>query len=55
MIFTVHVWKRYYESHYISVFSDVYMNAVMYLISIFYYFGATISIVGEGRNVRTGI
>ena len=55
IVFTIHCWKRYYETHYISVFSDVYMNFAIYLIGLFHYYGSIIAIVGESQNIANGI
>lgn len=55
IIFTIHCWKRYYESHYISVYSNVHMSFSVYLIGIFHYFGTIISIVSEAYGFIEGI
>ncbi|XP_001603226.2 polyprenol reductase [Nasonia vitripennis] len=53
-IFTIHCWKRFYESHFVSVYSDQYMNVSLYLLGFFHYFGSVISIVGESQNFLKG-
>lgn len=53
-IFTIHCWKRFYESHFISVYSDQYMNFSVYLLGLFHYFGTTVSIMGESRDFLKG-
>lgn len=54
-IFTVHCWKRYYESYYVNIFSDVYMNFAIYLIGHGHYIGAIIGILGESKQFLSGI
>ncbi|XP_058789003.1 polyprenol reductase [Phymastichus coffea] len=51
LIFTAHCWKRYYESHYISVFSDSTINLSVYIIGFTHYFGGILSIVGESQSI----
>lgn len=54
IVFTIHCWKRFYESYFISIFSDTTMHISIYLIGLFHYFGAVISIVGETQHIDKG-
>ncbi|XP_011502079.1 PREDICTED: polyprenol reductase [Ceratosolen solmsi marchali] len=51
ILLTIHCWKRYYETHYISVFSNAYMNFTFYIIGLFHYLGTIVSIVGESYDI----
>ncbi|KAI4503962.1 hypothetical protein M0802_001365 [Mischocyttarus mexicanus] len=47
ILLTIHSWKRYYETHYISVFSDKKINISHYIVGYLHYAGTIISIMGE--------
>lgn len=47
LLFTFQVFKRYYETHYVSVFSNSKMHIGHYYLGFFHYFGAAIAIVME--------
>ncbi|KAL7287810.1 hypothetical protein TKK_0018185 [Trichogramma kaykai] len=51
IIFMIHCWKRFYETHFISIFSDTYMNFSIYLVGLSHYVGTIISIIGETHNI----
>ncbi|XP_014607358.1 PREDICTED: polyprenol reductase [Polistes canadensis] len=46
-LLTIHCWKRFYESHYVNVFSDKKMHISHYLVGYLHYTGTLISILGE--------
>lgn len=46
-LLTIHCWKRFYETHYVNVFSDKKINILHYIVGYLHYVGAIISIVGE--------
>jgi 3-oxo-5-alpha-steroid 4-dehydrogenase 3 len=55
VLLTIHCWKRYYETHYINVYSNVYMNFSLYLIGLLHYLGTVVSIIGESYDVTEGM
>ncbi|XP_014216816.1 polyprenol reductase [Copidosoma floridanum] len=52
-LLSMHCWKRFYECYFLSVFSDVKMSFVIYLVGHCHYIGAVTSIVGESRQLLT--
>ncbi|XP_047346667.1 polyprenol reductase-like [Vespa velutina] len=49
-LFTFHCWKRLYETHYVTVFSDKKMNISHYIAGYIHYIGAILSIMGESHG-----
>ncbi|XP_043492674.1 polyprenol reductase [Polistes fuscatus] len=46
-LLTVHCWKRFYETHYVNVFSDKKIHISHYIVGYLHYAGTIIGIVGE--------
>ncbi|XP_015186531.1 PREDICTED: polyprenol reductase [Polistes dominula] len=46
-LLTIHCWKRFYETHYVNVFSDKKINISHYIVGHLHYLGTILSIVGE--------
>lgn len=53
-IFTLHCWKRFYETQYISVFNNTKMNVALYIIGFYHYTGSLLCIVGESKGFVEG-
>lgn len=43
----LHVWRRFYECHFVSVYSDAKMNVVHYIMGLTYYFGVGLSLISD--------
>ncbi|XP_078053420.1 polyprenal reductase isoform X2 [Augochlora pura] len=54
LVFTIHCWKRFYETHYINIFSDQMMNISHYIIGFYHYFGTLVCIIGESEGFVEG-
>lgn len=50
----VQCFKRFYETHFVSVFSDSKMDINHYLLGHFHYFGATLAIFSESSRTFSG-
>ncbi|XP_031837027.1 polyprenal reductase-like [Nomia melanderi] len=51
---TFHCWKRFYETHYVNVFSDSKMNIFHYMIIYPHYVGCLTCIIGESEGFVEG-
>ncbi|KAL2716310.1 polyprenol reductase-like [Vespula squamosa] len=49
-LLTIHCWKRFYETHYVNVFSDKKINIVHYITGYLHYIGTILSIMGESHG-----
>nr|XP_033332256.1 polyprenol reductase [Megalopta genalis]XP_033332257.1 polyprenol reductase [Megalopta genalis]XP_033332258.1 polyprenol reductase [Megalopta genalis]XP_033332260.1 polyprenol reductase [Megalopta genalis] len=54
LVLTIHCWKRFYESHYISIFSDKKINMFHYTMGFYHYFGTLVCIIGESEGFVEG-
>ncbi|CAH0392113.1 unnamed protein product [Bemisia tabaci] len=52
-LLTMQSWRRFYETHYISVFSDTNINLSHYLVGYMHYFGAICAILIEAPGFAT--
>ncbi|XP_076396242.1 polyprenal reductase isoform X2 [Megachile rotundata] len=50
LLITFHCWKRFYESHFVNIFSNKKMNISHYAIGFFHYIGTLICIIGESEG-----
>ncbi|XP_053992312.1 polyprenol reductase [Hylaeus volcanicus] len=53
-LFSLHCWKRFYETHYVTIFSNAKMNVTHYLVGLSHYIGALVSIIGESKGFVEG-
>ncbi|XP_031837039.1 polyprenal reductase [Nomia melanderi] len=54
LVFTPHCWKRFYETHYVNIFSDKMMNISHYLIGLYHYVGTLMCVIGESEGFIEG-
>ncbi|KZC13962.1 PREDICTED: polyprenol reductase [Dufourea novaeangliae] len=54
LLITLHSWKRFYETHYVNIFSNKMMNIAHYIIGFYHYVGIIISIIGESEGFVEG-
>ncbi|KAL2739779.1 polyprenol reductase-like [Vespula maculifrons] len=47
ILLAIHCWKRFYETHYVNVFSDKKINILHYIAGYLHYIGTILSIMGE--------
>ncbi|GLG97190.1 Polyprenol reductase [Gryllus bimaculatus] len=50
LLLTVQAWHRFHETLFVSVFSDVKMNIVHYLVGYIHYFGSVAAILAESHG-----
>lgn len=51
---TIQCWKRLYETHCVSVYSDAKMNISHYMVGFIHYIGAITCIIGESSGFVKG-
>ncbi|CAK9797821.1 Polyprenol reductase [Anthophora plagiata] len=49
-LFNLHVWKRLYETHCVSIFSEKRINITHYVIGFSHYMGASVALIGESQG-----
>ncbi|KAF3420306.1 hypothetical protein E2986_10488 [Frieseomelitta varia] len=54
VLLTLHCWKRFYETHFVNIFSDKMMNISHYIIGHYHYVGTLICIIGESKGFVEG-
>lgn len=54
LLFTLHCWKRLYETHFVNIFSDNMMNIAHYLMGYIHYIGTLVCIIGESDGFVEG-
>ncbi|XP_076750146.1 polyprenal reductase [Xylocopa sonorina] len=54
LLFTLHLWKRLYETHCVNIFSDKKINICHYIVGIAHYIGSLIAIIGESEGFAKG-
>nr|XP_033204119.1 polyprenol reductase [Bombus vancouverensis nearcticus] len=54
LVLTLHCWKRFYETHFVSIFSDNMMNISHYLLGYIHYIGSLVCIIGESDGFVEG-
>ncbi|XP_043579745.1 uncharacterized protein LOC122566489 isoform X2 [Bombus pyrosoma] len=54
LLLTLHCWKRFYETHFVSIFSDNMMNISHYLMGYIHYLGTLVCIIGESDGFVEG-
>ncbi|XP_043266907.1 polyprenol reductase [Venturia canescens] len=54
ILINVQCWKRLYESHYISIFSEAKMNIVHYFAGFIHYLGLMTCAIGESQGFAPG-
>ncbi|XP_014278777.1 polyprenol reductase isoform X1 [Halyomorpha halys] len=50
-LMAIHCCRRFYETHFVSVFSDAKMNIGVYFVGHFHYFGAILAILCEAPGI----
>ncbi|CAD1468959.1 unnamed protein product, partial [Heterotrigona itama] len=55
VLLTLHCWKRFYETHFVNIFSDKMMNILHYMIGLYHYVGTLICIIGESEGFVKGL
>ncbi|KOC69258.1 putative polyprenol reductase [Habropoda laboriosa] len=55
LLLSLHCWKRLYETHYVSIFSDKMINISHYMIGFFHYVGTLVSVIGESEGFFEGL
>ncbi|XP_046624158.1 polyprenol reductase isoform X1 [Neodiprion virginianus] len=55
VLVTIHCWKRFYETHYVSIFSNVKINLSHYIVGFVHYVGTISCLIGESNGFFKGI
>lgn len=51
----IQCWRRFYETHYLSIFSESKINIIHYVIGYIHYFGCIAAILTEAPSPFTGL
>ncbi|XP_046429730.1 polyprenol reductase isoform X3 [Neodiprion fabricii] len=54
VLVTIHCWKRFYETHYVSIFSNVKINLSHYIVGFVHYVGTISCLIGESNGFFKG-
>lgn len=54
ILITIQCWKRLYETHKVSVYSEAKMNISHYIVGFTHYIGVIICIIGESYGFTKG-
>ncbi|XP_034934163.1 polyprenol reductase-like [Chelonus insularis] len=54
ILMTIHVWKRFYESHYVTIYSQARISFLLYIIGLVHYSMLVSTIVGESYGFVRG-
>ncbi|XP_043265538.1 polyprenol reductase [Colletes gigas] len=54
ILLSTQCWKRFYETQYVTIFSNAKMNITHYLIGFFHYIGVLMSVIGESKGFVRG-
>ncbi|XP_046747975.1 polyprenol reductase [Diprion similis] len=54
VLVTIHCWKRFYETHYVNIFSNVKINLAHYIVGFLHYVGTISCLIGESDGFVEG-
>lgn len=54
ILLTIQCWKRFYESHFVSIFSDGTISLGLYIMGFVHYFGSVSCMIGESDGFVKG-